>query len=666
MRLMNTLRQWWQLRTGDDENPFDADSSAWLVSFVLHLAVLFIVGAVTIYSDPHQRTLKLVASPHVEEPDLVTEEFRFDEQAHEEIGALSRHGAQMAASLAATTSELPDVPALDVPSADVAQIEQRDPVEFATALDFSNTMQVKGDVGVGTKGAVGAIDRLTHEIMLSMDERPTVVAWLFDQSGSLNRQREAIRKRMARVYDELGVVQSGGRYTLRDDEQPRLKSTVVAFGETATWMIKRPTSDVEELMKAIEDIQQDDSGTENVLSTIRMVAEECRRYRRPKTGSSGPAWNVKIIVFSDEAGNDAHELEPAIKICQQFGMGVYVVGVPAPFGRLETLMKWVDPDPDYDQTPQMGIVEQGPESLYLERLRLTSLGISKLSGAIDSGFGPFALTRICYETGGIYFVVHPQIDLQRRIGRRESVAFTAYFSYFFDREIMRRYRPDYVSERQYLKELKTYPHRAALVEAARMSWVSPMEYPETHFIRQDEASFAAALLEAQKVAAKLEPRLAQLQQILKGGEKARPQETRPRWQAGYDLAMGRVLATKVRTEGYDAMLAQAKGGLEVRNERNNTFDLVADEEISTGGRLESEAMSAQEYLQRVVDEHPDTPWSLLAQRELSQPLGWSWEDSYTDLDPPPPSPLAAEEVRRRDDEARKLERPKPKRGPPRL
>lgn len=665
MRLMNTLRQWWQLKTGDDENPFDADSSAWLVSFLLHLAVLFVVGAVTIYTEPDQRTLRLVATPSVEEPDLVTEEFRFDQQTHEEIGALSRDGAEMAASLAATTSELPDLPTPEAPSADVAQFDQRDPIEFATALDFSSTMQVKGDVGVGTKGAMGAIDRLTNEIMLSMDERPTVVAWLFDQSGSLNRQRDAIRNRMARVYDELGVIQTDGRYAKTDDEQPRLLSTVVAFGKTADWMLKRPTADVEELMKAIGDIQQDDSGIENVLSTVRMVAEECRRYRRATSGTSGPAWNVKIIVFSDEAGNDSHQLEPAIKICRQFGMGVYVVGVPAPFGRIETLMKWVDPDPNYDQTPSMGIVEQGPETLYPERLRLTSLGVSKLSGAIDSGFGPFALTRLCYETGGIYFVVHPQIDSQRRLSRRDTEPFSAFFSHFFDREIMRRYRPDYVSEREILKSLKTHPHRAALVEAAKMSWVSPMENPQTHFIRRDEASFAGTLLEAQKAAAKLEPRLAHLHQVLKVGEKTRPQETRPRWQAGYDLAMGRVLATKVRTEGYDAMLAQAKSGLEVRNERNNTFELVPDEKIQSGGRMKSEAASAQEYLQRVVDEHPGTPWSLLAERELSQPLGWSWIDSYTDLDPPPP-PGPAAPIIRRDDEARKLQKPKPKRPPPRL
>jgi len=666
MQFIHKLRQWWQLKTGEDEHPFDADSSAWLISFVIHVVLICTVSALTIYAEPHERILELVSQPEPDEPELVTEEFRFDQQAHEEVGALSRHGTQMAASLALTTSVLADIPVPALPTAEVAQYDQRDPIEIATALDFSNTIQAKGDVGAGTTGAMGAIDRLTHEIMVSMEQRPTVVAWLFDQSASLTRQREGIRKRMERVYDELGVVQASDKYGSSPDDEPRLLSTVVAYGEQAAWMLQRPTTDVQAVMQAIADIEQDENGIENTLSTIRMVAEECRRYRRPKSGGRGPNHNVKIIVFSDEAGNDLHELEPAIDVCRRTGIEVYVVGVPAPFGRRETEMKWVDPDPNYDQTPRIGVVEQGPESLYMERLRLTSLGASKLSGAIDSGFGPFALTRLCYETGGIYFAVHPKLETRRRIRRGETAPFTSFFSYFFDRETMRRYRPSYVSEREYQQEAKALRHREALIQAAQASWISPMKRPRTRFVKRDDARFAQELIEAQKAAAKLEPRLNQLYEILQTGESTRPRETRPRWQAGYDLAMGRLLATKVRTEGYDAMLAQAKSGIEVQNERNNTFELVPDEAILSGGRIKSQAVAASKYLTSVVKDHPETPWALLAQRELSQPLGWRWKDSYTELNPRPSPSASNRPPRPRDDEARRLEKPKPQRPPPRL
>ena len=36
----------------------------------------------------------------------------------------------------------------------------------------------------------------------------------------------------------------------------------------------------------------------------------------------------------------------------------------------------------------------------------------------------------------------------------------------------------------------------------------------------------------------LEPKIAQIYEMLKQGEKDRPRLTRPRWQAGYDLSMG--------------------------------------------------------------------------------------------------------------------------------
>jgi hypothetical protein len=51
--------------------------------------------------------------------------------------------------------------------------------------------------------------------------------------------------------------------------------------------------------------------------------------------------------------------------------------------------------------------------------------------------------------------------------------------------------------------------------------------------------------------------------------------------------------------------------------------------------LSAKAAEAREYLQRVIQEHPDTPWALLARRELDTPFGWDWVEQYTDLTPRP-------------------------------
>lgn len=159
----------------------------------------------------------------------------------------------------------------------------------------------------------------------------------------------------------------------------------------------------------------------------------------------------------------------------------------------------------------------------------------------------------------------------------------------------------------------------------------------------------------------------QLYAILAVGETSRERELVPRWRAGYDLAMGRVLAAKVRTEAYNAMLAAAKTRLKFEDPKNNTWQLQPAESIEVGSRLANLAEKATMYLTRVVEEHPQTPWAKLAERELSTPLGWKWEESFTE----PPRPPAMDNNNNNnipnpnDDQAMMLER-KPRRSPPRL
>jgi hypothetical protein len=44
------------------------------------------------------------------------------------------------------------------------------------------------------------------------------------------------------------------------------------------------------------------------------------------------------------------------------------------------------------------------------------------------------------------------------------------------------------------------------------------------------------------------------------------------------------------------------------------------------------AREADRLLRRVVEDHPATPWALLAERELKDPLGFKWVETYV---PPP-------------------------------
>ena len=37
---------------------------------------------------------------------------------------------------------------------------------------------------------------------------------------------------------------------------------------------------------------------------------------------------------------------------------------------------------------------------------------------------------------------------------------------------------------------------------------------------------------------------------------------------------------------------------------------------------------AKSLLKRVIEEHPGTPWALLAKRELKDPFGFKWVETY--------------------------------------
>ena len=190
---------------------------------------------------------------------------------------------------------------------------------------------------------------------------------------------------------------------------------------------------------------------------------------------------------------------------------------------------------------------------------------------------------------------------------------------------MRKYAPSYGSDDDYKKLLSENSARAALHEVAKLSLGEILAYPPVEFVKRNEAQMARDLTEAQKAAAKLEPQIAKFYDVLKIGEGDRNKLTRPRWQAGFDLAMGRVTAAKARIEGYNAMLGVLKRGKKFESETGNRWELVtADVTEEAGGAIRRFGTQARMYLKRVVDQHPNTPWAIIADRELKNPVGWKW------------------------------------------
>lgn len=638
-----------------DDLDLDRGGLAWSVSLGVHAALVVTLTLITIYI-PSPRAAVTLDSETQEEPLDLPENLEIDDAPQPEIGALSALGSDAGGLNAAMQSDLLEMTtdplesdALLAPSLDV------DPTSPAFSIDRTT----RGVAGAAATGAEGAIDRLTAEILRYLEQGPTLVVWLFDQSGSLERQRQEVVDRFDRVYRELGALESAGSSSFRRAGAEPLLSAVLAFGQRTTFLTADPTADVAAIKESVAGIETDDSGDEMVFSALLAAA---KRYERHRTGREGR--NVLFIAFTDEKGDDAGRLEDAVVLLRRREIPVYVVGVPAPFGQVRNYVKWVDPDPQFDQTPQRAEVEQGPETFYPERLQTAFSPGAADDPPLDSGFGPYALTRLCFETGGIYFAVHPNRRTDRDVSFREVDRLTAELRRFFDPEVMRRYVPDYSSVRNLDATLQQNRARESLVAAAQQDAVERLEQPRLNFPFRNEADFARLLGEAQRAAAKLEPRVQRLYSILKEGEADRTVLTGNRWQAGYDLAMGQVLAMKVRTESYNAILAMAKGGMAFEDERHDTWQLTPSNDVEVGGSLVRQGELACEYLQRVVRMHPETPWAYLAQRELNRPLSWRWVSRYTGVNEPPRVVAVGNNGRPNVPQPRVA--PPPRRPPPRL
>jgi len=474
-------------------------------------------------------------------------------------------------------------------------------VGLSTGAKLDMTVAVAGgtDVSAGAGGVGGAIDRITYEIARSLDDRKTLVIWLLDATASLKAQREELAARIDRVYKELGV--------LDKDKHRALLTAVVGFGEKSTVLTADPTDSVETVKKAIRSVKDDESGTENVFSAIN---DSLNRWGKPAITDRR---NILVVVMTDEKGDDEAKLEEVIvKAKTTYRAKVYVAGAAAPLGRPQVMLPW----PSASQVVGYAPADRGPESVRIERDYLPFWRGGGRMDNISSGFGPWALTRLCRETGGIYFIM-------------QDTANTNY-----DPSTLRAYEPDYVPRKEYDRLLASSLVRKAIIGAADLTSRGPKDIPNipTEF-PGDDAGLNRAMGDGQAIMAKLQYFIVEPLKTMSAAEKDRDKEPSRRWRAEFDLLYGRLLANKVRTFTYNAMCAQMKKKKrDFENSESNRWRLEPDSDVPTdtlaGPKLAEAAEKARLLLNRVVEENPGTPWAEFAKRELQTDLGFQWKEFH--------------------------------------
>jgi hypothetical protein len=118
-------------------------------------------------------------------------------------------------------------------------------------------------------------------------------------------------------------------------------------------------------------------------------------------------------------------------------------------------------------------------------------------------------------------------------------------------------------------------------------------------------------------------------EFVKRGHEANGSEAMHRLQGHLSLILGRLLAVKVRCYEYNwACAMMKKDPRKFQKPRSNAWRLVPDEKIQYSEKAADAGMEAKALLRFVVEEHAGTPWATLAQRELSNPLGFRWVETY--------------------------------------
>ena len=174
---IRSLRRWWQLKTGKVETPIDGGVPFWIVSLVFHLLIIIFLARIIMPSE-EERTVSLTVNDPIEdyEEEEMIQDIQFDDLP-EEIGAAGEASLDTAAAQATIVDVAIEDPIdLKLTEHEVGEIVTSDNFMEATA-DSLSPVAVKGKVGNSVKAASGAVDRLTFEILQSMEERNTVVVY---------------------------------------------------------------------------------------------------------------------------------------------------------------------------------------------------------------------------------------------------------------------------------------------------------------------------------------------------------------------------------------------------------------------------------------------------------------------------------------------------------
>ena len=449
-----------------------------------------------------------------------------------------------------------------------------------------------------TDGIDYSLDRLAFEVTKSLSDRPALVIWLFDESGSVSLRREGIIRKLEQLWPAI--------------KRPHpLYSSIVGLGKDIHFLTPQPVEDFPSLKQAADQLKKDDSGVESTFGAIIASLDRWKDFPDIDTHI-----DVSLVIVTDEVGDDQQRLEDAITVCNDKNVRVFCLGNAAPFGQSRGRSVFVYPDGFKELIP----VDQGPEVAIPDALRLPIWPPADPDPLkqVSSGFGPWALSRLCTETGGQFFIV-------------EDTG-----SPTFPRAAMADYAPSYEPLAALRKAAEASQLRQTLSECASRIESRLTSNPRFTFRADRAETVRGEIHSVQRQATILSDLTATSADALKKCIEEREATTDKRLQAAFDLAYGRALLQSARATELNLALAGMKiDPLQFTKDSSNTWTLHAAPAAEPARQNSDTVSRATVYLKLVVARHPDTPFAYIAQAELDRGTGWKWEESRRVYNDPP-------------------------------
>jgi len=572
----------------------------WVISVALHFAAALVLVRVMSMSRPAREPEDLFLEAQIKKDEPEPLDLKKIERVFEEIKKIETERVINAPQLV----QRPEIEMTETPDFDEDLTPDMD-TEFVDDTDFVGIDTAGGDEDVGQVGGedediLGAaggfnVRHATNydSIMSDLSAKLTrvirrggakggnvLLVWIMDASVSMKDDQQAIKERLWEMDKKFREQKGSGD----------LKQAVVYYGDRPhLWL--QPTSDVEQVMQAIENIEISPPGT--VENTMQAVIYSAQTFNK----SSIKARRVGILV-DDDSADDSSLLETALGELRKAKMTLFAINRECPFQSttLRESFEWVDEDGDVFRGS--GTVHRGPETA---RPELTGVafgsfhwghwgGGTSAGGRILSGFGIYDISRLAYYTRGAYYILDPKPhDL-------------------YDWDLMESYRPELVSRAEYEKRTARNPFKRTIQMVAKQwnhtcrfrSWTSMSNARENFglcgkYITELEKFIRMMATEGRMS----DTRLTHLKQ-------------NRRWPANADLVWCQLVLARHRLRQWGYGLEEFLKHTRAIPKNHNRIGAHWAQKVKDTSLEKRDREAVIQAMRYVANRHPRTPWGYVA------------------------------------------------------